>query len=151
MSNLSAQINDDLKAAMKAKDSMTLTLLRSLSSALKYAAIEKGGADTELDPADALAVVRKQVKQRQDSVTSFREGNRDDLAEKEEAEIAILEKYLPAAMSPEELTSLVEACIAEAGATSKKEMGAVMKLIQEKAAGRADNKALSQEVMKRLD
>ncbi len=150
MSNLSAQIKEDIKTAMKAKDSTTLTLLRSLSSALKYAAIEKGGADTELEAADALAVVRKQVKQRQDSVTSFRSGNREDLASKEEAEIAILEKYLPASMDPDDLVALVEACIAEAGATSKKEMGAVMKLLQEKAGGRADNKSLSQEVMKRL-
>ncbi len=150
MSNLTAQINDDLKAAMKARDSATLTLLRALSSAFKYAAIERGGAGTALDPAEALAVVRKQVKQRQDSVASFREGNREDLAAREEAEIAILEKYLPAAMSPEELSALVESCIAEAGATSKKEMGAVMKLVQERAAGRADGKVLSQEVMKRL-
>jgi uncharacterized protein YqeY len=95
-------------------------------------------------------VVRKEIKKRQDSVASYESANRQDLADIEKAEIAVLEKYLPAAMSAEDLVKLVEAVIAEVGATSKKEMGAVMKVLQERAAGRADGKTLSSEVTKRL-
>ncbi len=150
MSSFASRITEDMKTAMKARDSVTLNMVRNLKSALKYAAIEKLGADGELEEVDALAVVRKEIKKRQDSVESYEQANRPELAEIEKAEIAILEKYLPAAMSQEELVKLVEAAIAETGATSKKEMGAVMKLLQERVAGRADNKSLSQEVGKRL-
>ena len=146
----SQRVMDDLKDAMKAKDATALTVLRALKSAIKYAAIEKHGADGDLDETDALAVVRKQIKQRQDSIESYEKAGRDDLADTEKAEMAVLEKYLPAAMSEADVVALVEQCIAEVGAESKKEMGQVMKLLQEKAAGRADNKVLSQEVMKRL-
>ncbi len=149
--SLSERVMDDLKGAMKAKDATALTVLRALKSAVKYAAIEKHGADGELGESDALAVVRKQIKQRQDSIESYEKAGRDDLAATEKAEIEVLENYLPAAMSEEDVVALVEACIAEVGAESKKEMGQVMKLLQEKAAGRADNKVLSQEVMKRLN
>lgn len=147
---LTAQISEDIKTAMKAKDTVTLNVVRGLKSALKYAAIEKLGAEGELPDADALGVVRKEIKKRQDSVASYETANRQDLADTEKAEIAVLEKYLPAAMSAEDLVSLVEAVIAEVGATSKKEMGAVMKVLQERAAGRADGKTLSSEVSKRL-
>jgi uncharacterized protein YqeY len=150
MSTLADQIMEDIKVAMKAKDTTSLTVLRALKSALKYAAIEQGGADAELSDTDALAVIRKQIKQRQDSIQSFVDGKRQDLADKEAAEIVVLEKYLPASLGDDEITALVAACIAEIGATSKKEMGAVMKLLQEKAAGRADNKLLSQKVMQSL-
>lgn len=150
MSNLSDQIMDDIKDAMKAKDTVALTVLRALKSAIKYAAIEQGGADAVLNETDSLAVIRKQIKQRQDSIQSYQEGGRQDLADSEAAEIAVLEKYLPASLSDDEITALVDASISEIGATSKKEMGAVMKLLQEKAAGRADNKILSQKVMEKL-
>ncbi|MEM8956026.1 MAG: GatB/YqeY domain-containing protein [Verrucomicrobiota bacterium] len=150
MSNLSDQIMDDIKDAMKAKDTVALTVLRALKSAIKYAAIEQGGADAVLNETDSLAVIRKQIKQRQDSIQSYKEGGRQDLADSEAAEIAVLEKYLPASLSDDEITALVDASISEIGATSKKEMGAVMKLLQEKAAGRADNKILSQKVMEKL-
>ncbi|MFN7560243.1 MAG: GatB/YqeY domain-containing protein [Prosthecobacter sp.] len=147
---LTAQISEDIKTAMKAKDTVVLNVVRGLKSALKYAAIEKLGAEGELPDADALGVVRKEIKKRQDSVASYETANRQDLADTEKAEIAVLEKYLPAAMSTEDLVKLVEAVIAEVGATSKKEMGAVMKVLQERAAGRADGKTLSSEVSKRL-
>ena len=81
--------------------------MRGLKSALKYAAIEQGGADAVLNEADSLAVIRKQIKQRQDSIESFAAGDRDDLAEKERREIAVLEKYLPAPMNPEDIAALV--------------------------------------------
>ena len=148
--SFTAQLTEDIKTAMKAKDTVALNVVRGLKSAIKYAAIEKLGAEGELADADALAVVRKEIKKRQDSVASYESANRQDLADIEKAEIAVLEKYLPAAMSAEDLVKLVEAVIAEVGATSKKEMGAVMKVLQERASGRADGKTLSSEVTKRL-
>ncbi len=150
MSTFSSRLTEDMKTAMKARDSVTLNVVRNLKSALKYAAIEKLGAEGELDEVDSLAVVRKEIKKRQDSVESYEKAARPELADVEKAEIAILEKYLPAAMSQDELVTLVEAAIAETGATSKKDMGGVMKLLQGRAAGRADTKSLSQEVAKRL-
>lgn len=148
--SFTARISEDIKTAMKAKDTVALNVVRNLKSALKYAAIEKLGAEGELADTDALAVVRKEIKKRQDSVTSYEAANRADLADVEKAEIAVLEKYLPAAMSQDELVKIVEAAIAETGATSKKDMGAVMKLVQERAAGRTDSKTISTEVAKRL-
>ena len=120
-------------------------------SALKYAAIKKLGADGELSESDAIPVIRKEIKKRQDSVASYEQANRQDLADTEKAEIAVLEKYLPAAMSEADVVQLVEAVIAELGATSKKDMGKVMKELGERAAGRADNRILSAEVSKRLN
>ena len=96
---ISAQIVEDMKTAMKAKDTVALNVVRGLKSAIKYAAIEKFGADGELDDTDAIAVVRKEIKKRQDSVTSYEAAARQDLADTEKAEIAVLEKYLPAAMA----------------------------------------------------
>jgi uncharacterized protein YqeY len=148
--SLTAQLTEDIKTAMKARDSITLETVRALKSALKYAAIEKLGAEGELQDADALNVVRKEIKKRQDSVASYEQAKRQDLADKEKAEIAVLEKYLPVAMSEEEVAKLVEVVIAELGATSKKEMGAVMKALQERSGGRADGRTLSAEVSKRL-
>ncbi|MCF6312109.1 MAG: GatB/YqeY domain-containing protein [Verrucomicrobiales bacterium] len=150
MSELNQQIGEDLKDAMRAKDATSLMVLRALKSAIKYAAIEKGGADAELDEVEALAVIRKQIKQRQDSVEEYKKGGRDELVEKESAEIEVLEKYLPAALAEDEVNAMIDASIAEVGATSRKEMGTVMKVLQEKIAGRADNKSLSQGVMQRL-
>lgn len=150
MSTINEQIANDLKDAMRAKDQTAMTALRALKSALKYASVEKLGAEGELGEADAMAVVRKQLKQRKDSVEQFTSGGRPDLAEKEQAEIAILERYLPAAMSEAEVGALVDAVIAELGATGKAQMGQVMKVLQERAAGRADGKVLSQAVGARL-
>lgn len=147
---LSAQIVEDMKTAMKAKDTVALNVIRGLKSAIKYAAIEKLGAEGELDDTDSIAVVRKEIKKRQDSIASYEGAGRQDLADVEKAEIAVLEKYLPAAMSADDLVKLVETVIAELGATTKKDMGGVMKVLQERAAGRADNRALSTEVAKRL-
>ena len=147
---LTQRVDSDLKDAMRAKDANKLGVLRMLKSALKYAAIEKSGAEGELDDAEATQVVRKQVKQRQDSIESFEKGGRAELAEKEKSEVAILNEYLPAAMSAEELSRIVRETIAEVGATSKAQMGAVMKALGPKIAGRADGKTLSQEVQKQL-
>ncbi len=148
--NLQQQIDLDLKEAMKAREPERLAVLRMLKAALKNAALEKGGAAATLDDAEAAAVIRKQAKQRQDSIESFEKGGRPELASKERAELELLSAYLPKALSPEELAALVKEAIAEAGATGKAQMGAVMKAATAKAQGRADGKALSQEVQKQL-
>lgn len=145
---LSERIDTDLKDAMRAKDAGRLGVLRMLKSALKYAAIEK--SDAGLDDAAAVQVIRKQVKQRQDSIESFEKGGRPELAAKEKEELEMLNTYLPKGMNSEELTAMVRETIAEVGATSKAQMGAVMKALQEKAAGRADGKTLSAEVQRQI-
>jgi hypothetical protein len=148
--SLAQRIDSDLKEAMRARDAAKLGVLRMLKSALKYAAIEKSGAEGELDDTEATQVIRKQVKQRQDSIESFEKGGRAELAEKEKGELAILNSYLPAAMSAEDLAGLVRETIAEVGATSRAQMGAVMKALGPKVAGRADGTTLSQEVQRQL-
>ena len=145
---LQERIDADLKDAMRAKDAGKLAVLRGLKSALKYAAIEK--SDTGLDDGAATQVIRKQVKQRQDSIESFEKGGRAELAAKEKEEMEILNAYLPKGLSAEELSGLVRETIAEVGATSKAQMGAVMKALQAKVAGGADGRALSAEVQKQL-
>jgi len=147
---LQQQIDSDLKDAMRAKDATRLGVLRMLKSALKYAAIEKSGPEAELADAEATQVIRKQAKQRQDSIDSFEKGGRAELAAKEKQELEILNSYLPQQLSAEELSQLVRETIASLGATSKAQMGMVMKELQTKAAGRADGKTLSQEVQRQL-
>jgi uncharacterized protein YqeY len=147
---LQERVDSDLKDAMRAKEATKLGVLRMLKSALKYAEIEKSGTDAELSDTEAVQVIRKQVKQRQDSIESFEKGGRADLAAKEKEELSILNAYLPQAMSSDELSKLVREAIAEVGATSKAQMGAVMKAAQAKVAGRADGKTLSQEVARQL-
>jgi len=133
---------------MRAKDAGRLNVLRMLKSALKYAAIEK--SDPGLDDAAALQVIRKQVKQRQDSIEQFEKGGRPELAAKEKEEQEMLNAYLPKGLNADELAAMVRETIAEVGATSKAQMGAVMKALQAKVAGRADGKTLSGEVSKQL-
>jgi uncharacterized protein len=147
---LQERVDSDLKEAMRAKDTRKLGVLRMLKAALKYAAIAKSGAEAKLTDAEAAQVVRKQVKQRQDSIESFEKGGRAELAAKEKEELLILNAFLPQAMSFDELAEVVRATIAETGATSKAQMGGVMKALQAKVAGRADGKTLSQEVSRQL-
>ena len=148
--NLSERVDEDLKEAMRARNASKLGVLRMLKSALTYAAIEKSGAEGKLTDAEAAQVIRKQAKQRQDSIESFEKGGRAELAAKEKEELSILNTYLPQAMSADELAKVVRETIAEVGATSKAQMGAVMKALQTKVAGRADGKMLSGEVQKQL-
>jgi uncharacterized protein YqeY len=147
---LSERVDSDLKTAMREKNANKLGVLRMLKAALTNAAIEKGGAQDKLTDADATQVIRKQVKQRQDSIESFEKGGRAELAAKEKEELSILQSYLPQQMSADEISKIVRETIAEVGATSKAQMGAVMKAVQAKAAGRADGKTLSAEVQKQL-
>ena len=147
---LQSQVDNDIKDAMRARETVRLNALRLLKSAMKNAAIEKGGAESTLDDAEASAVIRKQIKQRHDAIEGFEKGDRPELAAAERAEIEVLSTYLPAALSIDEVTALAREAIAEAGATSKQQMGAVMKIATAKAAGRVDGKTLSQAVQKLL-
>jgi uncharacterized protein len=147
---LQSQVDNDIKDAMRARETVRLNALRMLKSAMKNAAIEKGGAETILDDAEASGVIRKQIKQRQDAIEGFEKGGRLELAATERAEIEVLSAYLPAALSPDEVTALAREAIAEAGATARQQMGAVMKIATAKAAGRVDGKTLSQAVQKLL-
>lgn len=142
------KLAQEIKAAMLAKDADRLNALRMLKSAIGYVQIER--KTDSLTDADFVAVVQKEVKKRRDSVEQFEKGGRPELAEKEKNEIATLEMFLPKALSPEELEQLVKAVIQETGATSKKDMGAVMKAAHAKVASRADGKSISALVGKLL-
>jgi uncharacterized protein YqeY len=151
MSNtIASRVSEDIKTAMRAKDATALNALRALKSAMTNAAIEKGGLGTALEESEAMAVVRKQIKQRLDAVQQFESANRPELVATEKAEIEVLSRYLPAALTEAELAAIIEQAMAESGASSKADMGKVMKRAQELADGRADGKVLSTEVMKRL-
>ena len=135
------RIQAELKAAMLAKDAERLGALRLLKSAIGYAQIEKK-CDALPDP-DVIAIVQKEIKKRRDAIEQYEKGGRPELAEKEKREIQVLESFLPEQLSAAELEQLIKATIQELGATSKKEMGPVIKAVQAKAAGRADGKTIS--------
>jgi uncharacterized protein YqeY len=142
------RIQNDLTEAMKSRQELRLSVLRMAKSALKNKEIEK---IRPLDDAEALQVLNTLVKQRRESVEQFTRGGRADLAEKESREIAILEAYLPAAPGEAEMDSAIEAAIAETGANSPKQMGAVVKAARARLAGKTiDGKALSDRVRDRL-
>ncbi len=140
--SLLQRITDELKASMLARNADRTGALRMLKSAIGYLQIER---KTEaLSDTDILGVIQKEAKKRRDAFEEFERGNRLDLAGKEKAELAVLEEFLPKALSPADAEALVQAAIAETGATSKKDMGVVMKAAQSKAAGRVDGRTLSQ-------
>ncbi len=148
--SLLQQIDDKIKNAMRAKDLDTANVLRMLKSSVKYASIEKGGADCVATDAEVIISVRKEIKKRLESIEVFTKGNRPEMAAKEVAEKAILETFLPAGLTGAEIEKLVKEAIAESGATSKAQMGLVMKIATPKAAGRVDGKTLSALVQKLL-
>lgn len=141
--SLQAQIDNDIKQAMRERQMERLTVLRNLKSALKNAAIEAGGLDVILEDAAALQVVRKEAKKLQDAIAQYESGGRPELAAKEQSELEVVRGYLPQPLSEEEVRALVAACVAEVGATGRAQMGAVMKLATERAAGRVDGRVLS--------
>jgi len=145
------EIDADLKDAMRSRDAERLSVLRMVKSALTNAAIEKRRVTGGLADSEAVGVIRKQVKQRRDSIESFEKGGRPELAAKERKEIEFLTEYLPQPLEEDEINQLVKDAIAEAGATSKAQMGAVMKIATEKAEGRVEGKKLSQAVQKALE
>lgn len=137
------EMEADLKTAMKAKDTETRDALRYVISAFKYVEID---TRTELTDDDEMNVLKKQVKQRQDSIEQFRAGNREDLVEKEVSQLSILERYLPQQMSDDDLATLVADGIAEVGADGPKDMGKVMGLVKSKAGDSVDGRRLSSAV-----
>lgn len=145
--NLDEQITEDMKGAMKAQSVELLATLRMLKSALQNQKIALGH---DLTDTEVIATLEKQAKQRRDSIDQYKAGGREDLAEKEATELAIIEKYLPTKLDAEALTVLIDACIAEIGASSVADMGRVIKLVMEKAAGSADGKQASEIVKEKL-
>src|SRR5256885_16474018 len=146
--NAHERLSAEMKAAMLAKDADRLSTLRLLKAAVGYAQIER--KTDNLSDADFVAVVQKEVKKRRDAIEQYEKGNRPELAEKEKKEIPVLEGFLPKPLSPAELDQIVKAAVHELGATTKKEMGPVIKAVQAKAAGRADGKTISAAVAKLL-
>jgi uncharacterized protein YqeY len=145
---LSDQINDQIKTAMKAQDQTRLMALRNLKTAITNKGIEKGH---DLDDAEVLTVVAALAKQRRDSIEQFMQANRQDLVAKETADLAVLQAFLPAAATPEDIEAAVDAAIAETGATTPKDMGKVMKAVMPKLAGKAaDGKAVNDAVRRKL-
>ena len=145
--SLKDQITDDMKAAMRAKDSERLTTVRLLIAEIKRKEVDER---IELDDAQVVAVVEKMIKQRKDSITQFENGGRQDLADKEKSELAVLSAYMPAGLSDEEVAAEVAAAVAASGAAGPQDMGKVMGILKPKLAGRADMTAVSAQVKKAL-
>ena len=144
-------INNALKDAMKAKNERAVSTLRMVNSTLKNADIEaRGAGKPALTDADVLPILQKMIKQRQESVELYKKGGRDDLASQEEAEIAIISGYLPQQMSEAEMTSAIDAAVAETGASGMKDMGKVIGLLRGKYAGQMDMAKASALVKARL-
>ena len=146
--SLEDKISQDYVQAMKARDSLTSAVLSFLRAQIKNVKIDKR-SETVPDE-DVISVIKKQVKQRQDSITQFKAGNRMDLAQKEEKEWGILKNYLPPEMSTEELKNIVEEVVAASGAASIKDMGRVMKDVLGRVGARADNQTVGALVKERL-
>lgn len=145
--SLKQRIVGDMTAAMKAKDAARLSTLRMVKAAVQNREIEKGG---ELSDEEMVRALQSLVKQRRDSVEQYEKAGREELAEKERAEIAVIEEYLPRAASPEEIERAVAEAIGETGASSVKQMGAVMKAAQARLGGAVDGRALSEIVKSKL-
>lgn len=146
--SIKQKISDDTKEAMKAKDGAKVNALRFLTSAIKNKEIEvRPNAITE---EDILSVIKKSVKQRQDSIEMYTQGGRQDLVDQEKLELSIIESYLPQQMGADQVAAIVQKVIAEIKATSIKDMGAVMKAVQAQTQGAADNKIVSELVRKAL-
>ena len=145
---LQERLGQEIKAAMLARDADRLGVLRMLKSALGYVLIERKAE--ALPDADFISLVQKEIKKRRDSIAQFETGGRPELAARELQEAVVLETFLPTALTAEELEALVRGVIAELGATSKKDMGPVVKATQARAAGRADGKSISSLVGKLL-
>ena len=143
MSQLKQTLSDSIKVSMKARELERVKILRNVQSVVKQIEIDR---QTELDDAQVLEVLQKQLKQRQESLTIFTENGRDDLAAKEQFEIDIINEFMPQQMSNNEIIALVNAEIAKQGATSMRDMGSVMGVLKSKTAGRADPALISKMV-----
>jgi uncharacterized protein YqeY len=145
--SLKDQITDDMKAAMRAKDSERLSTIRLLIAEIKRKEVDER---IELDDAQVVAIVEKMIKQRKDSISQFEGGGRQDLADKEKSELTVLAAYMPAGLSDEEVAAEVAAAVAASGAAGPQDMGKVMGILKPKLAGRADMTAVSAQVKKAL-
>jgi uncharacterized protein YqeY len=145
--NIKERLTQDLKEAMKSRDEVRRNAIRNLRSAIRYVEIDMGH---ELSDEEAVEVVAKQVKQRRDSIEQFQQGNRPDLVEQEERDLAIIETYLPPQLSDEEITERARVVIAEVNATSMKDMGKVMGVLSREMKGLADGKRISEIVRELL-
>jgi hypothetical protein len=145
--NIKTQLNDSMKDAMKSGDEVRKRTVRMALAAVKQAEVDKRA---ELDDMAVIAILQKEVKNRRESVEEARKANRTDLIEANEAEIAVLEAFLPKAMPEDELKAIVQAAIAETGASSQADMGKVMKIVMGKVAGRAPNDKISAAVRELL-
>ena len=145
--SLKAQISDDMKAAMRAKEAGKLATIRLILADIKRKEVDE---QIELNDTQVLAVVEKMIKQRKDSITQFEAGNRADLADIEKAELVVLAAYMPAGLSDDEVAAEVKAAVAESGAAGPQDMGKVMAILKPKLAGRADMTAVSGLVKKAL-
>lgn len=144
---LRQQLQNDLKVAMKARDEVARDTIRFTLAAIKYAEIEKGGP---LTAAEELSLLQRETKRRVDSIEQFRDAGRLDLVEREEVQMAVLKKYLPVELTDEELQALVLSAISDTGATDLKQLGKVMPVALQRAAGRADGKRISTAVRAQL-
>ncbi len=147
MSELAQRIRDDVKVAMKSGDKQRVAAMRLITAALKQREVDER---ITLDDEQVLAMLDKMVKQRRESISQFRGAGRDDLADKEQYELELLQEYLPAALSETELQALIEQAITEAGAESARDMGRVMAIVKPAAQGRADMAEVSRLVKARL-
>jgi uncharacterized protein YqeY len=145
--SLKERITEDMKAAMRAKETERLGTIRMITAAIKQREVDERIA---LDDTQVLAVIEKMIKMRKESVVQFQSGGRDDLVAKENKEIELLQGYMPTQLSDAELDALIAASIAEAGATSIKDMGKAMALLKQKAQGRADMAAVSAKLKAKL-
>jgi uncharacterized protein len=145
--SLKDRITEDMKAAMRAKDSERLGTIRMITAGIKQREVDER---ITLDDSQVLSVIEKMIKTRKESIAQFQTGGRDDLVAKEQKEIDLLQAYLPAQLSEAELDALIAQSIAEAGATSIKDMGKAMALLKQKAAGRADMAAVSGKLKAKL-
>jgi hypothetical protein len=144
---LKAQLTADMKEAMRAKEKDRLGTIRLVQAAIKQREVDER---IELDDSQVLAVLDKMVKQRRDSITQYRDAGREELAAKEEAELSVIQQYLPAALSEAEIDALIDEAISASGAESMKDMGKVMGQLKPKVQGRADMGELSARIKARL-
>ncbi len=140
--SLQNKVMEEIKAAMKAKDAIALESLRAIKSALLLAQTEKG-AGGEMSDTDEIKIIQKLVKQRKDSAAIFKEQGREDLAEPELAQVAVIEKFLPTQLSVDEIEKVVIEIIKSSGASGMKDMGKVMGMVSKQLAGQADGKTIS--------
>lgn len=147
LSTLKGLIQEDVKSAMRARDQKRLTALRLITAAIKQVEVDQR---IEMDDAAVLAVLDKMVKQRRDSLEQYKAAGRDDLAEQEQFELELISAYLPEALSEDELAALIRQAVADTGASSIRDMGAVMNKLRAQVQGRADMKAVSNAVKQQL-